>query len=185
MVSPHSTDEDTARRERILNILLLGAFALMTVLTALVANDILQKGKTHDGISFTFALLMCLIFIGLYFLSRRGHATIASYLFLVIFFVPSTVSVYHWGTDLVGALFGYALTILFAGILFDARFAAATTAVVCLAIVAIGYLHMFGWVIPDLAWRRRPTDLSDAIRNSIMFGVVTLVASVANREIDC
>src|SRR5690349_20214846 len=86
LLRPLSTDDDSRRRESILNIILLSSLILTFVLDLTVLYYSASLGSAYKGISFSSFSLIVLSFLFLYILSRRGHFAIAAYLVVGLYF---------------------------------------------------------------------------------------------------
>jgi len=94
---PKSKDKDKARREQILNFLLLGYISLsLIVLLLLLASTIITYERK---VEVPVAVIMGVVafFIVLYFMSRSGKSQAASYLLISTSILPALYSSFNWG----------------------------------------------------------------------------------------
>src|SRR3989338_6392723 len=139
LTSPVSKNEDRARSEFILNVLLIACIALSCI--AFIMN--LVKGLM--GIDIAVSAIVIFIplsfFVFLYFLSRKGYARLSSFILLTIFCSLVSYMQYKWGVDLPMEILSQVLVIVMAGILIGTKAAFIATFVVSLIIATIAYLQ--------------------------------------------
>ncbi len=186
-VCPRAVDEDQARKEFILNILLSGSIILIlsTVLLngihRLVAVD--QVSLERNALSFVFLITPLLFFLFLYFLSRRGFVRFASSLLLATFLALGGLMGYKWGIDLQAEILLFILVIVMTGILMSARIVFFLTGGIALFLFGLNYLQRTGVVNTSRYWRINmwgPVEVFVAI---LIFGVIAAVSWLSNREI--
>lgn len=178
-----STNEDEARKEFILNVLLLSIIVL-----SFSAFTISLLGHFIDGLNASIPtgiiFIVLSFFIFLYFLSRRGFSRIASYFLLITFFLPVTYMGYRLGIQIPTGLLSYSLIIIISGILISARFAFLMTFIISLAVFVIGHLQFNNIIIPDFSWKNEVFKFVDIIMLTIIFGIIATVSWLSNREIE-
>lgn len=178
---PKSTDEDTRRREYILNVIFVGSIIMLVALDALVLVYALRDGGgTTAAISFEVFSIFPVCFILLYMLSRRGWFVVSSYLLIGAYFLGNTYAAYRWGVNSPASLVGYALLILIASILISTRFAFFVAGAVALVVLPLWSAQLHGLMATDAI---QFTD-GDGITLVILYGFITLVAWLSNREIE-
>lgn len=183
IIAPISRREDDARREFILNIILLSSIILSAISTVSVfLNSFDRTPEEYGGIPIIVIVTILLIFTTLLWLSKKGFAKVASVILLFLYFVPTTYTILHWGIHIEAAVLSYVLIIIMAGILMSTRFAILTTVFISGTITYITYLHTHGIVTADTSWMNDPTKLNDAVAFSVLLGVITVVTWLANRE---
>lgn len=183
-VEPRSGNEDAARREFILNTLLLGALTLSFVSSGVVLADYISlRDSFHDGSLFVVPCAF-IFFFALYLLSRKGFSVYVSYAFAGAYFLLATYTVYSWGIDIPQGLLVFVLIIVMSGILVSTRFAAIVTASTSAVILLLGYLQNNFITHPNLYWKREMLKMEDAIVIVITFCIVALVSWLSNREIE-
>jgi signal transduction histidine kinase len=187
LVKPKSKNEDSRRKEFILNILLISIIIFLFIAIVVSIIEIPSADQiSYDNNAFP---LMGIIFIFMFFnflllLSKKGFFVISSYILLGIFFILSSYIVYEWGVELItGSLF-YILTIIMSGILISTKFAFITTALASLSIITINFLHVKGIVEPNLFWKYYSSaGFAEAFFVSLIFGIIVTVSWLSNREI--
>ena len=186
-IAPVSRNEDTARREYILNILLLGAIGLLSIGVVIAAiNRIFGDQITNEQNSLPFIVLGTLIalFFALYSLSRKGFSVTASYIFVALFFALSAFMGYEWGVDVNASLLIYALVIVMSGVLVSTRFAFITTILCALTMWFVGAAQINGTISMNQYWRTQQWTQTDTVMTIVIFSIITLVAWLSNREIE-
>lgn len=179
---PHSEDEDVARREYILNILLVSSAALFFV-TFLLSIYQYFALSNYRGTYPAFFLLAVLIFGGLYYLSKKNKSKLAAYIFLSLFFVLPTYAIFHWGADVVAGLLFYVLVIVMSGILLGSRVAFSVTVFASLFVILAAYLQVNDIISPIAYWKSEKFKVSDTFVVSIIFLIIAAVSWLFNNEI--
>lgn len=184
ITKPKSTDEDSRRREFILNILLLSSIVLSAIFSFVVAYQAGKTGSGYRGFPLSDMLLVFFGFVVLYLLARARLFVFVSYFFIAIFFVLTTYTVYHWGADVPMALLSYAFIIVMAGVLIGTRFAFGVTVMISSIILVITYLQLSGIIHPELYWKPETLKMKDAIQFSVTLVIIAVVSWLSNREIE-
>lgn len=182
LILPTSQNEDKARSEFILNVLLVSIIGLSFVAFIINLIDSLKNKEVALSVGAIFIALSFFIF--LYFLSRKGFSRFASYCLIAIFFSFVTYEVYELGVQLPTGLLSYSLVIVIAGILINTRFAFLTTLIIAFSIFVIGYLHINNIIIPNSYWKNEAFKFTDIIVLTIIFGIIAVVSWLSNREIE-
>lgn len=177
-------NEDLKRREFIFNIILLGSIILSLVCVALTTFETIKFGSGYRGISPLIVLAVFLIFLILYFLSRKGFFIISAYVLIMAYFLPVTYITYKWGIDLTQGILTYVLIIIVSGILISARFSAIITLLISSTIITLGYLQNNGITRPNLYWKKEIQGAEDAIAIAATFGIIVIISWLSNREIE-
>lgn len=185
-VQPLSQDEDTARREFILKILLVWSLHLAG-LALLIAS--LNWLWSHYSNAYIFQgsppyvlLLVFLTLGGIYCLSHKQKIQLAAYLFLISLWLPTAFTSWHWGAFITQGVLMYALIIVFAGILIESRVAIITAILTGFYLITINQLHNFGWLTVDQTWRQKLPGLGSTITLSATFVFLSLISWLSNRE---
>lgn len=184
---PRSRNEDRARREFILNVLLLSAMALLAVAILVnAANIVFSDPASHAASSFSGAALcgMLLYFVGLYALSRVARTVLASYLFLAAFFILTAYMGVVWGVDVPAQIVFYPLVIVMAGVLISTRVAFLATLLITLTMVTTAYLETVGIISANTYWKTLSWTWSDLTMIVLIYLVVATVSWLSNREIE-
>lgn len=178
-----SQNEDDARREFILNVLLLGI-----VILSFSAFVISLIGHSLDGLDASMPVSIILIiltfFVFLYFLSRRGLLRLSSYGLLIAFFLPVTYQIYMLGADIPAALLAYVVIIFISGILINKSFTFIATATISLALTSIGFLQIYNIIYPNLYWKIERITVPDIIIFVLLLFIIATVSWLSNREIE-
>lgn len=186
-VRARSADEDRARREFILHVLLLGALALLLIgILDDTFHIALSDPTVHQADSLSM-LALCGLFAGfalLYTLSIRGYAIFASFIMLAALFDLAAYMGYRWGVDLSASLLFYAVVITMAGILIHARFAFVAALLAGISIGITLHFHRIGAIHPDRSWITELWKADDVLVATILFLVIALAMWLSNREIE-
>src|SRR5689334_4527850 len=76
---PRSADEDTRRREYVLNFILAGSIVMLLILQIImIRGQFYRPSGDRASVSAPEFSVILLFFFGLYALSRRGHISVAS-----------------------------------------------------------------------------------------------------------
>lgn len=186
-VFPKSRNEDTARREFILNILLLSALALLSAALAIVIIDAIlpaSLGKAENALPSAAITGLFACFLALYVLSRKQFISLASYLLLAALFILTAYMGYEWGIDVPAQIVFYPLIIVMSGILISTRFAFGITLLVAATMVVTGYAQHAGLIGTNQYWRLESWSWSDVVMIVLMYLVVATVSWLSNREIE-
>jgi signal transduction histidine kinase len=184
LVKPRSRHEDAARREFILNIVLLGILALS--LLALVKNQVsyLRSGTSYQGVPIYVMPLLFLGFYALYILARAGLSRGAAYVVVVLCFGGATYTLYQWGNDAPMGLLMYAVVLVMAGVLVSTRFSLGLAGVAAFVLLVFQHLQDTGVRHPNFYWKTEPFDMGDTITVVSTLAVIVLLSWLANREIE-
>jgi len=184
-VHPKSQNEDIARREFILNILLLSAVALLLA-AATIDLVTLLVGAAPEENSLPSVVIhgLLIFFLFLYALSRKRHVTLASYLLLGSFFLLTAYMGYHWGVDVPAQIVFYPLVIVMAGILISTRVAFFATLLIGLTMAFTGHLQKAGVIEVNTYWKNELWTWSDVTMIILIYLIVATVAWLGNREIE-
>jgi len=180
LIEPRSNNEDARRREYILNIILAGSGITCFLLDGLVLYYALILGNHASGVSVALFSILPAFLILLYALSRRGFFALASYLLIAAYFLGTSYAAYRWGVNVPTELVGYALLIVIASILISPRFAFFVAGATGLVVLPLWYAQLHGLMFTDA---ENFTD-GDGIAIVVLYGLITLVAWLSNREIE-
>jgi signal transduction histidine kinase len=181
LIEPRSNDEDSARREYILNIILIGSIAMIIVLDMSVLYHSLRAGAEYDGVPFDVFSIIPAFFILLHILSRKGRFVAASYLLIGAYFVSNSLAACYWSVRVPTILISYAIIILISSILIDTRFGFFATGLIALFIVPLGYAQYYHLV------HVRPQDganSSGSVIFAVLFLLIMALSWLSNREIE-
>ncbi|MEN9557790.1 MAG: hypothetical protein RL141_159 [Candidatus Parcubacteria bacterium] len=183
LIAPRAAEEDTRRREWILNTLLTISILLSGGLTISAVFQWLTM-PTYQGAPIWAIGGVCATFVALLIASRRGAMRPASFILLGMYALPVGYTAYRWGTDLPYVLIAYALVITMASVLISTRTSLVVTALIGLYVMGLSFLQTRGIVQPLRYWYELPFSLADAGVGVALMVAVALVAWISNREID-
>ena len=186
IVAPQSKDENRARREYILNIMLTTIIVLVSIGVFIISYRLLflNSGNYQNNSLPLFLILIILaIFISLRIISHKGYSHIASDIFIFILFLLATYMGYKWGVDLPAEILFYVLTIVISGILIGSRLAFITTSLTALTFIVNNYLQNYHFIIIDRSWIYEPWGYSDITITSIILAIIATVLWLFNREL--
>lgn len=187
LTKPKLKDEDSARREFILNILLLGAIFLSSIATLsakISLSRAIQRGEIDIGAPIDILAAISLTFLALYFFSRAGKSKWVAYVFVWLYFLPAVYTSYNWGASVPQALLIYVLIIVMAGILIGTKFAFIVTILVSISLFIIFYLQDKGIISVNTVWTNRPLHFRDVSVFVATLITIALVSWLFNREIE-
>lgn len=187
LILPKSGNIDEARREFILNILLVGTIILATA--GLVENLVYYFLDYLDlyhymGIDPLIGFLFVVTFCAFLFLSRNGKAKLVSIILISFLFLSAFYTSFVWGADVPQALLIYALIIVMSGILVSTRLAFLSTVIIALILTAISVAQINSIYRPSVSWKSKMFSLGDtwvAVTTLIFLG---LISWLFNREIE-
>lgn len=183
LVQTNQNDDTRRRQELILNILLLSSIFFLVLINLIRFFDFLEQAKDR-GLPLIFTLLILLLFIGIYYLSRRGHLKAAACLFILAYTLPTFYFAYNWGADLPAALLLAVLIIIIAGVLVGSRLAAALTLFIAGAFLGLTYLQENKLINFNPYWREESNEVADMLAYVIILGVISIIAWLYAREIE-
>ena len=120
LLKSKSEDEESKRREFILNVLLLASIIFLLFLEGLIIYESVSY-KDYNGISILSFSIICFFFITLLVASRVGYWKLASYLFLGIYFIANSYGGLTWGIELPSILLNYVVLVIMTSILLGIR----------------------------------------------------------------
>lgn len=184
LIAPTSVVEDERRHEYILNIILCGFIALVTVFTLSLIVTHISLGATDQQIPIGVFIIFLGLFIGLLVLSRKGYFAVATYIFIILYFILASWNAFTFGVELPMAMVSYVIIIIISSILVSTRFGIFATSIIVLTLVTLGYFQVHGITHPDTSWRVLPILFSDPILLSVSFLLITLLTWLSNKEIE-
>src|SRR6185369_3528456 len=152
IILPRSSNRDKARKEYILNILLLGS--LFITFFGFVVNivnrvfDTTVKGALPPQLIVILFLFLLLLF----FLSKTGKEKISAILLILFFYLSATYTIYDWGAQIPIAWVIYALLVIMSGVLIGSRFAFFSTLASIVISSVLAYRQASSFYHPDLSW---------------------------------
>jgi len=183
MIEPRGSDEDTRRREFLVNVIIAGSIGLSCFLFLSASLNYIELGAKYEGIPLPFLALVVFGFIGMYLLSRNGYFRTASYLVIGAYLSGALFETIAWGPELPESTLPYTLVIIMACVLIGSRFGFILTGVIASILIVASALAENGMAHPDLSWKMEPTDVSDSIEQSAIYLIIMLVSWLSAREI--
>ncbi len=184
LLDPKSEDEDDKRREYILNIILTTSIALLFVLDLLILVRWINRGSSYTGVSFFAFSLILLVFVCLYYLSRKGYFYFASYILIAVYFISIVNVIYKWGVDLPGALLGLALVLIISSVLISTRFSFFFATLIAVVLILFSIFDSKAIFHPNFEWRKSLPDAYDGVAFSASLFLIAIVSWLSNREIE-
>lgn len=184
LVKPNSTDDDIARTEFILNIILISSIVLAVSALIQSTYSFITLGETYKGDHPLFIMLILSLFAELLILSRSGFVRVAGRAVVVLYFLSISHGLYYFGVDQPQVLLSYAIVITIAGIVVGTRFAFITTFAVTSVLLIFGYLQIMGIYSPHSYWKNEGLVIADIVIFSVTFGILSVVSWLSNREIE-
>ena len=185
-LAPKSSDEDSKRREFILNVLLLSVIALFFIATLVDIFVAIYRPLSYarDSLSVLYVFGTLALFCLLYFLSKKGFAKISAHIFIFLFTALAVLMGIKWGVDVNASLLLYALSIVMAGILINTRLAFILTIFIAVTMTGTHYFQNAGVISVNNYWRNESWKESDTIMTVVIFFSVAVVSWLSNREIE-
>lgn len=180
--APCSKDEDRARQELILNIILLASISLLTVLAGTIVGDMIVTGIHYRGIHLGWLLVILAIMISLLIVSKKGFARIASYLLILIYAIGATYSGYVWGASLPASLLTFCLVIVTSSVLIGSVYGIINALVAIIIIYGLGIHERLGLALTD--WKLDSVTRSDIVAYSGIILFITTISWLSNSEIE-
>ena len=122
LIYPHSKDEDTARKEFIVNIILFGTTCFLSILEFMLLYQFFGNDSVKANASPYFFSTVYIVFVGFYVIARKGYFQIIAYLLVILYTLAATYAAWNWGPDLYQVVVSYALIITIAGIIINSQF---------------------------------------------------------------
>lgn len=183
IIRPRAKEENRNRQEFILNILLLSSIIFLSLINIIRIIDVVNN--PHDrGLPLIFTLLILVFFLGLYYLSRRGHLKLSAVLLILVYSLPTLYFAYHWGTDLPAVLLLAVLIIIMSGILIGSYLAFINTLVISGCLLFFTYLQQNKIINVSSYWRLEANETGDMISYIIILSIISLVAWLYAHEIE-
>lgn len=178
---PRAIDEDTARKERILLIIMFGVLILLWSFEFIN----LYKGTYAAGESgrnyFVVYTILVGFFTALFVCARAGYYTVVSYIFIILFLGGVVYGTANFGVGLPIGLLSYGVVITMASSILGNRFAFLVTGSIIISILVVGQHEIQSGVLPE--WKGEMVHFSDLIEYSIMLGLIMLLSWLSNKEL--
>lgn len=182
LAAPRSKDKDSARREFILNILLLSSLFLTFIA---ITTTIIGAIHTHSLYSTPKEIIIIfIIFLTAYIASRRGHARLGSFIMIFFYLFITSYSSYRWGASMPEGLLVYCLVIVMSGILISSFFAFVITGIIAVILLVLIYFQSSGTLVSPVGWMIDAPTIRDGIVFGVTLFVIALVAWLSNKEME-
>ena len=184
LLKPYSLNEDIARKEYLLNILLFG-FSLLSAVafSTNLRHFIILRNYSHGtpqltGLVFLFSLL-------LFFFSKRGKSHVVSRVFLVFLLLIVFYLAFTWGPLLPGLFFLSALVVTIAGITISTRCSVICTFLILTLLGTVTYLNSRGYIVFNDTWKYDTSpNLGNVITLSLGLGMLVVISWLYNNELE-
>ena len=184
IIAPHAEDEDSRRKEFILNAILAGSIVLLLALDAVIVFSSSTEGSAYRGVSIeTFSGIVA-VFGFFLVLSRRGFVSLASRLLIAFYFLVTTYNMYRWGFLLTGVVLGYIITILVTSILINTKWSFAVMGLAAITAHFTNDLQIRGIIPVELFWKDNLLQPENPIVYSFVLLLITTLSWLSNREIE-
>jgi signal transduction histidine kinase len=184
LLKPNAFDEDSRRKELILNILLVSILGLTGLLFVVTLIQQLIKGAAYEGTSPLIQLTIVAVFSGLLSLSRHGYYKQIAYVFVGILFLLTAWPAAIWGIGLPQVILTFSLIVVMTGVVISSRTAFYMAAVIPVTLLLLLWAADEGLLHFNTEWTKTPASYGDAIIYGITLLVTAVVAWLSNREID-
>jgi len=186
VIKPRSKEEDLARREFILNIILAASIMLsgLSFISSLYSKITIGREYAKDGVSPLIMLAIFLVFTFLYWIARKGAFILVSALLLSVYFIAVTYTLYSWGIELTYGLLSYVVIIIFSGILVSIIFSVYVTAIVSLVIMLLTYLQVNQISHPNILWKEQMVTIPDGFVFMVILWVIMIITWLSNNQIE-
>lgn len=183
-VSPKSLNRDKARKEFILNILLLGS--LIITFFGFIVNIINRYYDTtiQGALAPQLIILLFIFLFVLLFLSKKEKEQIAAILLILFFYFSATYTIYIWGAQIPIAWLIYGLIIVMSGVLIGTSFAFFTTLTIFATSSFLAYNQAIHAYRPDLSWLNVPYSFGDAVLLNITLTIIAVITWLYTKEIE-
>ncbi len=183
IISPRSVNKDQARREFILNILLVWLALLSTIGFLInIIHPLLYPSS--EGQSPLLTGVITFFLYTLLFISRKGKSMVTSAIFIWFLSLVGVYMCYYWGADLPATLLFFALLIVMTGILINSMYSFIIATLCGVTVIIFSYLTISGVFRPHLDWKGEIVHMVDAVIYAIILGIIAIVSWLSNREIE-
>jgi signal transduction histidine kinase len=183
-LQPLNSDQDTQRREFILNVLLLGLLTVAVVAFGIGVASFTFGTVVHGEASIVTITAFLAVIVCLQRLVRLGRHHLSTYSLLILIFLLYFWLSWQWSFELPMAILIFTIMLFMAGILLPARAALQFAAAAIALSLVFSYLQVIHVLHPHTSWIDEPVIMGDAVGYAIIFGIISLVSWLANREID-
>lgn len=175
-----SQDEDTKRREYILNIILCVSILILTLYDLIILRNSVIKTTDYDGVQFAAFTGVILAYVFLLMLSKKGYIKTASYALIASYWAGALHCGYQWGASLPITLITFIFVIFISSILISSKFGALVTFITIISFILLG-IHEYK--NPEiLSWRMDSINNTDLITYSLFLIGISLLSWLSNKE---
>lgn len=182
LIQQNSADEDTRRREYLLNVILLISLSALILLGMTIIWNKATVETTYDGMSPHLFFSITAIYAGLLYLSKKGLIYTASAILVTLDALGTIYTGWKWGASLPETLLLTVLVIETASVLIGSTVGFITAGGMICALTLLGIHESIYLNVPD--WRYDEISVTDVITYSVMFLFISFIAWLANREIE-
>ncbi len=184
LTAAKNPDEDIARREYIFNILMLG-FIVLTV-SAFFISFVRSWGPVDGEHHVPVVLLVVpvIVFVSLYFLSRKDFKDYLAYLFILLVALLGTYSLYIYGYILPQGLLIYVLVIIMSGVMISAKASLFVTALVFTSLSLLASTQINHKQMPYINESNAPLNVENLIIYIFIFSIIFSISWLSNREME-
>ena len=170
VIAPTSKDDNTRRKEFILNIITLTSIFLLVILDATIVFNEIRLGFRYHGVPLTLFLFITISYVFLFILSKKGHSSVASYILIITYVFGALYTGWHWGISLPATLLAFTLITVTSSILIDSTFGyiSSTILVVLLSLLGIHEAQSLG----VQSWKYEVITPVDVIVYSTILGTL-------------
>lgn len=179
---PKSSNEDSKRREFILNILLVSTIFLIFIAGILrFLSDGISSPPGSGSLSAWIIFLIDVFFLSLYFLSRKGFFSFSAYIFIGVYLFLASYMFIIWGVEVQAGLVFFILVIILSGVLIGTSFSFLITFIESLILYLIFFLQTNNKIFPDSTWKDS-WGWSEVIVMTLIFFIMATISWLSNRE---
>lgn len=186
LLLPISKDEDIARREYILNVLLIGVVLFSTLIGVASLVDFYIYTLYNipiTGGSPIMTILFVLLFWSLLILLKKGFYYIVAYAFIGTLFVASLYSLFSWGVVNAQGLLLLVFVIIMSGVVVGTRMAFGILIISFFTLFVLSYLQINSILETDIS-KNGILGYGDTTVYVVTLAVIALVAWLFNKEIE-
>ncbi len=174
LIRPTHHDFIQAKREVILNTLLLGSIILSVIAITITSQPLTSL------LFITGFIFFCVS----YYLSKRGHAQLVSQTIVIFYYVGACYTALNSGVNIPESLLIDALLIFMSAILIGPRYAAAFTCIVIFSLLAIYYIQLNNIIyIADSINRQLPSS-QETLIYGLTLCIIYLLSLLFNSHIE-
>lgn len=163
-------------------LFLVGTSLILTLFNYLHISFI--KKEIFTGISPLILLVIWLGIWSLIWISKNHKSLLATYLFLILLWLPTAYSSFRWGALFYQAIIIYALVIVLTGILLNNINALIVTEISSVYLISLTYLQFHNLTPVDITWRKEKEDIYNAIIVSLTLVIIFVVSWLYNNKLE-